>query len=350
MTAEQQHNPFRPPDDSVAAAPSQPPSGYGAPPPSSPTPPHVQPPAGPPPGQAPGYGAQPGYGHPQSAYGAPPVPGAQPGYGAPPGYGHPQPMPGWGGAPGWPQGPVGPRNGLGTAGLVLGIIAAVLSCTFVLSPVALILGILALVFGLVGAGRARRGQATNRVAALGGLWTGAGATLVAAVLTVVLFVWASQPIEVESEAGSAYLAEALDEVAYADGVTVVIGSPQVSPDGAAVTVTAQLANDSDTDADLLEGGLTGYADGEELPGDAVELEGMELGTVPPGDGGTVVYTVAVPAGTEELGIDFSPGSGYEDSYWVFTLSGGPAEEDPTGPSEEDPGGELPGDEPPSADV
>ncbi len=332
MTAEQQHNPFRPPDESAVAAPLQPP----AQPPS----------AAPPPGQPFGYGAQPGYGHPQPAY------GAQPGYGAPPGYGSQPPQPGGWGAPGWPQVPTGPRNALGTAGLVLGIIAAVLSCTFVLSPLALILGILALIFGLVGVRRARRGEATNRVAALGGLWTGAGATLVGAVLTVVLAIWASQPIEVESEAGSAYLAEALDEVTYADGVTVVIGSPQETPDGAAVQVTAQLSNDSDTDADLLEGGLVAHADGEELSGDAVQLEGLEAGTLGPGDTSTVVYTVVIPSGTEELGIDFSPGSDYEASYWVFTLTGGPSGDGPgdEGPGGDGPGGELPGDEPPSADV
>src|SRR5665213_3215703 len=53
----------------------------------------------------------------------------------------------------------GVRNGLGTTALVLGVIAVVLSWTVVGG---IILGVLAVVFGIVGRGRAKRGEATNR--------------------------------------------------------------------------------------------------------------------------------------------------------------------------------------------
>ena len=104
----------------------------------------------------PGYG-QPGYGQPsygQPGYGQPAYP--QAGYPLPPGYGFP------------PAPTALPRNGMGTAALVLGIIAAV---TF-FTGWGVILGILAIIFGGVGMGRASRGEATNRGMAVAGLVLG----------------------------------------------------------------------------------------------------------------------------------------------------------------------------------
>ncbi|MEW2571123.1 DUF4190 domain-containing protein [Streptomyces liliiviolaceus] len=77
-----------------------------------------------------------------------------------------------------------PSNGLGTASLVLGIVAAVGFCLW---PVSLVCGILALVFGVIGRGRARRGQATNAGQALAGIICGAvGIALGIAFLVVLL--------------------------------------------------------------------------------------------------------------------------------------------------------------------
>ncbi|MBD0424141.1 DUF4190 domain-containing protein [Streptomyces sp. TRM S81-3] len=102
---------------------------------------------------------------------APDGPGQVP-YGYPGGYGHPG-QAGYGGPQGyygWPgMGPM-PSNGPGTAGLVLGILAAVVFCLW---PLAIILGILGVVFGAVGRGKARRGEATNPGQALAGIICGA---------------------------------------------------------------------------------------------------------------------------------------------------------------------------------
>jgi hypothetical protein len=66
---------------------------------------------------------------------------------------------------------VGPRrNGFGTASLVLGILGIILSILF--APVGIVLDILAIVFAALGIRRARRGEATNRGIAIGGLVTG----------------------------------------------------------------------------------------------------------------------------------------------------------------------------------
>ena len=85
-----------------------------------------------------------GYGQnqPPASYGQDPA-GLGPGYGQGPGYGAP---------------PARPRNGFGIAALVLGLLALVLSWTIIGG---ILFGILALIFGLLGRGRAKRGEATN---------------------------------------------------------------------------------------------------------------------------------------------------------------------------------------------
>jgi hypothetical protein len=284
VNAEQHHNPFRPPDET---APHQ---AFTPPPPQST------------PAQSYGY--------------------ASPGYAVPP-VGYP-------GAAGWPVAmPSGPSNGLGTSAFVLGLIAACLSWTFVLSPVVLVLGVLALIFGIVGARRARRGQATNRTAALGGLWTGAGSVVIAVAHVVLLVVLGMRPVEVESEAGSAYLAEADDTVSYEDGLLLVIPEPEESADGAFVTVTARLTNDGDDGVGLDGARLVAYADGRELDADRVGRTDSAPGSLEPGETQSISFTVAIPGGASELGVDLAPSGDHDYSYWVFTLDD-PVGGDPSG--------------------
>ncbi|MEV7981711.1 DUF4190 domain-containing protein [Streptomyces sp. NPDC086519] len=163
-------NPFAAPDP---AAPS--PNPYA--PPAAQQPPSA---AVPPPPIAPnGPGPLP-YGHPGA-----PGPG-----GAPvPGYGYPgQPLPPYPGGPGgyggWPGMQPMPDNGLGTAAMVTGIISAVGFC---LAPVALVMGVLAIVLGSIGRARVTRGQATNGGQALAGIICGsAGLVLAGAFITLIV--------------------------------------------------------------------------------------------------------------------------------------------------------------------
>ncbi len=108
-----------------------------------------------------------GPGRPEGQYGYPAAPPAP--YAGYPGY------PGYTGQPGW--GPA-PANGLGVAAMVLGIIAVVGFCMW---GIGVILGILALVFGIIGQGRAKRGEATNGGMALAGVVLGSIAILIGAV-------------------------------------------------------------------------------------------------------------------------------------------------------------------------
>lgn len=193
-----------------AGQPTQP-SPFAAPqgpPPQGPPPvgaagqgePVPPPPIGPEgPGQVPygypGYSSYPGYqgyqGHPgyQGHQGAgAPGPQGYPGYPGYPGYsGYPghqgQGRPGYG----WPARPMGPSNEMGVTALVLGIISAVGFCLW---PLAIVLGILAIIFGSIGRGRAGRGEATNPGQALAGIICGAGGIVLGVGLLVALLVGA----------------------------------------------------------------------------------------------------------------------------------------------------------------
>ncbi|MEU9312668.1 DUF4190 domain-containing protein [Streptomyces sp. NPDC048256] len=117
---------------------------------------------------------------------APYGPGQVP-YGYPGGYGYPGRPHYGGGAPGpygWPGG-TGDSNGMGIAGMVLGIVSAVGFCMW---PLAVVLGILGITFGAVGRGKARRGEASNPGQALAGIICGSVGILLAIGLGVLLIV------------------------------------------------------------------------------------------------------------------------------------------------------------------
>jgi hypothetical protein len=139
---------------------------------TNPAPGGFGPPSQPPQQPTPGYGypqSGPGYGYPQSG----------PGYPAAPPAGYPQ-------APGYAM-PAQPNNGMGTTGMVLGIIGVVCSLTFFLWFFGVILGILGIIFGAIGRGRANRGEATNKGAATAGLVCGIIATVVLPLLGILVF-------------------------------------------------------------------------------------------------------------------------------------------------------------------
>ncbi|MFJ9457410.1 DUF4190 domain-containing protein [Kitasatospora sp. NPDC101447] len=88
-----------------------------------------------------------------------------------------------GGVPYWPPYPVPappPRNGLGVAAMVLGIVGAVLSLAVILFWLSWLPALLALVFGIIGLGYVRKGVATNRAVALAGVILGVSGLVVSA--------------------------------------------------------------------------------------------------------------------------------------------------------------------------
>ncbi|MFH8613511.1 DUF4190 domain-containing protein [Streptomyces sp. NPDC017979] len=190
-----------------AAAPSGPeaPAGAGAPPVHS-MPTMTSVPgdgAAPPPPTAPGGPTQPpSYGYPGAgAAGGPagfaqpnpgpggPNPGAQ-AYGAfTPGAANPG-YPGYPGYQAYPQGgwqlPREPQNGMGIAAMVLGICS--LATFYIYGIFGFVLGVIAVILGVIGRRRAGRGEANNPGQALAGIITGAiGIVLGAAFLAFLIW-------------------------------------------------------------------------------------------------------------------------------------------------------------------
>jgi hypothetical protein len=194
-------NPFAPPGAAVppggsAAGPYAPPSinPFAAPGATAGPGPYVPPGPAAPMGSAAGPFAPPPAPVAPHAHGEPvpppPIgpegPGLVP-YGYPGGYGYPGTGPQ--GAPGyygWPGMAPMPSNGAGTTALVLGIIADVVFCLW---PVAILLGVVALVLGSLGRGKAARGEATNPGQALAGIICGAVGIVLA--LTMIAFLVAN---------------------------------------------------------------------------------------------------------------------------------------------------------------
>ena len=114
-----------------------------------------------------------------------PPPPPPPQYGAyPASYPPPPPVPY---AAGFTPPPTGPKNGLGIAALVIAIIA-------LLSVVGgVVLGVVAIILGFIGWGRAKRGEATNGGVAVAGIVLGL-LSIIEAVVIIGLGVWGFQEV------------------------------------------------------------------------------------------------------------------------------------------------------------
>ncbi|WP_239158096.1 DUF4190 domain-containing protein [Streptomyces sp. SID13726] len=165
----------------------------------------------PPPGTAGPVQGPPGYGYPAPEQGVPmgsvpPPPIAPGGPGAPVGYGYPGYPQGYGG---WPAPPMPPQNGMGVAAMVLGILSCALFCMY--GILSLVLGVLAIVFGIKGRKRAERGEATNHGQAQAGFIMGIIGTILGVAVIVLLAIGITAAINSEN-----------DEPDYYDGSLAVV--------------------------------------------------------------------------------------------------------------------------------
>jgi hypothetical protein len=98
-------------------------------------------------------------------------------------------MPGVPGYPVWPGPGFGPSNGMGLTSMILGIVGIVLFCLWPVTP---IVGGVAVVLGILGRKKARRGEATNGGQALAGIICGAVAFVIGvAIVAAVVFAMAT---------------------------------------------------------------------------------------------------------------------------------------------------------------
>nr|WP_244313437.1 DUF4190 domain-containing protein [Streptomyces zinciresistens] len=132
----------------------------------------------PPPPLAPTGPGPASYGYP----GGPVHPGMiQGGYPGPQGHPVPPPAPG---PYGWAGVSPMPSNGTGTTSMALGIISAFVFCLW---PVAILLGLVAVVLGAIGRAKAGRGEATNPGQALAGIICGVAGMVLGAGMAVAVF-------------------------------------------------------------------------------------------------------------------------------------------------------------------
>ncbi|MDT9686029.1 DUF4190 domain-containing protein [Streptomyces sp. TRM76323] len=272
-------------------------------------------------------------------------PTQQPQYGAP----HP--------APPVPAAPA--RNGLGTAALVLGIIGTVSGFIPLFFWLAGILGLLALILGLVGRGRAKRGEATNKGVTTAGAILG----LVALILSVVGAYLTYKAVdtavdEINKElsntapkdtaggdkgTGAAGDAGGTDGGAEGDKVPEVLSADEtiIYDDDLKITVSAAK---SFTPSDISSGHTAGNkaykvtvvvenGSKEKFDADMVLLEaragkdgvtaeqvyddGLDgvTGTVAPGKKATGTYAFDVPADAKTLTVEVTPGFEHEAQQW-----------------------------------
>ncbi|GAA3370832.1 hypothetical protein GCM10020367_19040 [Streptomyces sannanensis] len=194
--------------------------------------------------------------------------------------------PPWGPPPGFTA-PYPPaqqaRNGLGVAALIVGIAGVVFGLIPILFWISGLLGILALIFGLIGHSRARQGLATNKGMALAGTILG-GVSLLMAVAGVIITVMvvkdateeikkeidkveasAAAPDSSDSSGGESSAPKAPelklgDTYTYKDGVKVTVSKPSAyEPDefavghkkgNKAVQLTITIVNGSNEQIDI----------------------------------------------------------------------------------------------------
>ncbi|MFJ3824852.1 DUF4190 domain-containing protein [Streptomyces nodosus] len=101
----------------------------------------------------------------------------------------------------WPGAPVAPSDGMGTASLVLGIISVVGFC---LCGASIVPGVLAVIFGILGLRKARRGEATNGGVALAGIICGAVGMVLAVVVVVAMIFLPDDSEEDSGTTGDSY--------------------------------------------------------------------------------------------------------------------------------------------------
>ncbi|MYW04427.1 DUF4190 domain-containing protein [Streptomyces sp. SID3343] len=237
------------------------------------------------------------------------------------------------------QAPVRLRNGMGTSALVLGIIGAVSGVVPLMFWLAGILGLLALIFGLVGRSRAKRGEATNKGKATAGAILGLVSLILSVVGAVLLFKAAEDVVD------------KVDKVLNEDGVALSKGSPgteagkplgadrplpfnnglsftaspakpYTDPDkpGKAVVFDVTVVNNGTKDVDLALANLDAVAGGgEKIYASADGIDGRFEGTLAPGKSVTKKFAFTVASG-DKLVLEVNGGFIGNRGFWSLPVS------------------------------
>jgi hypothetical protein len=253
---------------------------------------------------------------------------------------------------------------------VLGIIGAVTALIPFLFWLGGTFGLLGLILGLVGRGRAKRGEATNKGAATAGAALSALAMVVAAVVGVVTVVAVGKAVkDIDQQVAKATSSpsaqrdtgttadtatgdtatgdtaadddgleaptgeplEAGDSIIYDDDLTITVSAAKpYTPDEYAVghtkgnkayEITVQIENGSKAKFDTVQIGVTALAGEDGVQAEEIydDTHGSAFsGTVLPGRKATAKYAFDAPADAKNLIVEVSPDITYEATQWELT--------------------------------
>lgn len=248
------------------------------------------------------------------------------------------------------------RNGLGTAALILGIIGTVSGLIPFFFWLAGILGLIALILGLVGRGRVKRGEAGNKGVTTTGAVLGLAALILSVVGAVITFTAVSNAVDEinrtvedaapknpasqepgggkskDEGAGSGAALAAGATSAYEDKLKVTVSAPKAySPDESAightegnkayeVTVVIENGGKEKFDAALVSLSARAGKDGvtaEEIIDNKVGT-GF-TGTILPGKKATATFAFDAPADAKNLTVEVTPGLEHNAAQWELKV-------------------------------
>ncbi|MGW6567262.1 DUF4190 domain-containing protein [Streptomyces sp. NPDC054975] len=250
-----------------------------------------------------------------------------------------------------PQAPqVAVRNGLGTAALILGIIGTVSGLVPFLFWLAGILGVIALVLGLVGRGRVKRGQASNKGVTTTGAVLGIVSLILSVVGAVITFTVVNDAVnelgkEIENAApkdpsggatggkggGVTKGLTAGDSAAYEDLKVTVSEAKAYKPGeyasghtagNKAYQVTVVIENSGKEKFDATLATLTARAGKDGVTAEQIyddEVGTGFSGTILPGKKSTIVYAFDAPKDAKSLTVEVNPGLDYNASQWELKI-------------------------------
>ncbi|MEV0964652.1 MULTISPECIES: DUF4190 domain-containing protein [unclassified Streptomyces] len=262
--------------------------------------------------------------------------------------------------PPFPQGPAPAapaRNGLGTAALILGIIGALSGLIPFLFWLAGILGLIGLILGLSAKGRVKRGEATNKGAAVAGVVLGLVSLALSVVGAVITFkavgdavdeinkatsgssatkkpAGSDKPLE-QPEDGEDATGKALaagDSAVYDDDLTITVSEPEAWTPGEyaighakgnkayKVTVVIENAGKEKFESALVTAEARAGEEGVKAERIYDGKVGEPFtGTILPGKKVTAVWAFDTPADARNLTVEVSPGFDYNASVWDLEL-------------------------------
>ncbi|MEU3689613.1 DUF4190 domain-containing protein [Streptomyces narbonensis] len=246
------------------------------------------------------------------------------------------------------------RNGLGTAALILGIIGTVSGLIPLLFWLAGTLGVIALVLGLVGKGRVKRGEASNKGVTITGAILGLVSLILATVGLIITVTAVSDAVEEidksikdaapkdptkteapSGDAGKADKGKALadgDTSVYDDDLKITVSDPKAytaseyavghTKGNKAYQVTVVVENGGKKNFDAVGVLLSARAGANGVEAEQIFDEKVGAGfqgAVLPGKKATLTVAFDTPKDAKNLTVEVNPGFDYNASQWELKL-------------------------------